>query len=120
MWIMTNKGFISIVDKSTSQNCLLVRARRAEHITALFPRAKVRETTGTDYRYRADIVRAVVATVIANHVSGIFYDNFKDSVLEDDYHDALMGVWSCMGRLQPGGPYGRGNRRYGRDLEFDF
>lgn len=119
MWIMTNKAFVSVVDKSNEAGCLLVRGRCRDHITAIFPKAKVRESIGTDYRYRADIPRSEVARAMAREVERIEYDNFKDSVRDDDYHDALMGVWSCMGKLQPGGPYGRGNRR-ARHSEFDL
>lgn len=107
MWIMTNKAFLSVVDKSTQKGCLLVRARRMEHLKAVFPYAKVRETFGTDYRYRADIPREAVAEAIAEQIRGVDYTNFKDSVLDHDYHDALMGVWHDMADLQPGGPYAR-------------
>lgn len=109
MWIMTNKGFVSIVDKSEVPGCLMVRARRPGHIKNLFPSAKVRESFGTDYRYRADIPRYEAASVIAREIAGIGYSNFKDSVKEKAYHDALMGVWHELGDLQPGGPYSRRN-----------
>lgn len=123
MWIMTNKAFLSVVDKSTQPGCLLVRARRREHLKAVFPDAKVRESFGTDYRYRADIPRSEVGAVIAKQIEGIDYTNFKDSVAERKYHDALMGVWHEMADLQPGGPYARrggqrgGGRRYARNAQ---
>lgn len=119
MWIMTSKAFLSVVDKSTDPACLLVRARRREHLKAVFPEANIRESFGTDYRYRADIPRREVAEVIAAQIEGVDYTNFKDSVKERNYHDALMGVWHEMADLQPGGPYARrgGNRRYAREFD---
>lgn len=114
MWIMTNKAFLSVVDKSTVKGCLLVRARRQQHLKAVFPNATIRESFGTDYRYRADIPRHEVAEVIARQIERINYSNFKDSVHDKKYHDALMGVWHEMAELQPGGAYARrGNQVYG-------
>lgn len=107
MWIMTNRAFLSVVDKSTQKGCLLVRARRKEHLKAVFPHAKVRETFGTDYRYRSDIHREAVAEAIAEQIRGVDYTNFKDSVRDGDYHDALLNVWHDMADLQPGGAYAR-------------
>ena len=106
MWICTNNSFLSVVDKATNPDCLLVRARRKEHIEAVFPGAKIVETVRRDYLYRAEILRPAVASAIAEAVLSIDYDNFKNSVDDDDLHDAYSQVWSVMGRLQDGGPYG--------------
>lgn len=102
MWIMLNTGFLSIVDKSKVAHCLLVRARRAGEIEAVFPAAQVRKGEGTDYLFRADIPRADVATAIAREVMNITYGNFKGSVLDDARHDAYMGVWTVMMDYQRG------------------
>lgn len=111
MWIMLNDAFLSVVDKSKVRDCLLVRARRREHLLAAFPDADVRESLGTDYRFRADIPRQDIIEELTNRLHDLDYDNFKDSVKDDPLHDAYMGVWSVMGRLQKGGPYSRGDRR---------
>ena len=116
MWICANDGFVSIVDKAKNRTRdLHVRARMRGHLLALFPKAKVAETPGGDYRFRADIPRAEIGAVIAARIVGIGYDNFKDSVPDKALHDAYSRVWSVMGDLQPGGPYGmRGRRGRGR------
>ena len=116
MWICANDGFVSIVDKAKNRTRdLHVRARMRGHLLALFPKAKVAETPGGDYRFRADIPRAEIGAVIAARIAGIGYDNFKDSVPDKALHDAYSRVWSVMGDLQPGGPYGmRGRRGRGR------
>jgi hypothetical protein len=36
------------------------------------------------------------------------YTNFKDTVKNRRLHDRYLDVWHTMGKLQPGGPYGRG------------
>lgn len=110
MWLCFNDAFLSVVDKSTKHACLLVRARRAGDIERVFPGAAVRETDGTDYRFRADVLRTAVAEMVAERIKAIDYDNFKDSVPDHELHNAYSSVWSVMGRLQPGGPYGS----YGR------
>ncbi len=105
MWICANDGFVSIVDKAQNPRALLVRARRRQDLLAIFPDAKVWESTKSDYRYRAEISRGRVASVIAARLLQIDYDNFKDSVKDRPLHDAYARVWTEMGRIQPGGPY---------------
>lgn len=108
MWIMFNDAFLSIVDKSKMQGHLLVRARRPGDIEKIFPGITSRESFGTDYRYRADVPRTRVATAIGELVmTGINYRNFKSSTKDKPLHDAYMGVWNVMERLQPGGAYAR-------------
>ena len=111
MWISTNVAFLSVVHKGCAPDELLVRARVAGHIEAVFPQAKVTESFGTDYRYRAVLKRDEVAAAMVSAVMGLEYSNFKDSVRNNRLHDAYSCVWHEMGRLQPGGPYSRGVQR---------
>lgn len=117
MWVCFNDSFLSIVDKSSVAGCLMVRARRAGDIEKVFPGAEVRSSRGTDYLFRADILRGEVAARVAERLMEIDYPNFKGSTKDKPLHDAYMGVWSAVGRLQPGGPYGHGlNRKQGKLL----
>lgn len=100
MWICTNLGFLSIVDKAKQPGCLVVRARKAEHIEAHFPEAKVQRTPGNDYLYRAEIARETVAELIAEQVRTIDYANFKNSVADRALHGAYAEVWRVMAKLQ--------------------
>ena len=111
MWVFLKHSFLSIVDKSSVDGCLMVRARRSGDIERVFPAADVRETPGNDYLFRADVPRKEVAARIAEYIMEIDAPNFKASVKDKPLHDAYMGVWSVMGRLQPGGPYGHGRGR---------
>jgi hypothetical protein len=111
MWCCFNTSFLSIVHKQCQPDELLVRARVAGHIEAVFPQAKVTESFGTDYRYRAALKRDEVAAAMVSAVMGLEYSNFKDSVENGRLHDAYSRVWHEMGRLQPGGPYSRGVAR---------
>ena len=96
MWVFMNDAFLSIVDKSNKPNCLLVRARDAEHITNVFPEAEVRSDGGTDYQYRADIPREQVAQAVSDRIRDINYDNFKSSIRDHRLHDACMRVWQAI------------------------
>ena len=96
MWIFFNNAFLSIVDKDGDGNTLLVRARHAGDIERIFPEAIAKTGGGTDYRYRAQIDRERVASVIADAVRSIDYGNFKNTVHETKRHDAYMDVWSAM------------------------
>lgn len=108
MWIFLSGSFLSIVDKgdATGQT-LLVRARKAGDIGAVFPDAEVIEGAGTDYRYRARIDRERVAQAMADQVRGIRYGNFKATVKDRERHDACMRVWDVMYAFQEGGVRGR-------------
>lgn len=112
MWIMTNKGFVSFVAKPPAgPDQLLARARVRQHLVDLFPDAEIIESDGTDYRYRAIVSRDQVVDMLAAETYALDYRNFKDSVKDRPYHDALMRVWSAMASLQPFGTYGYRGRR---------
>ncbi len=51
---------------------------------------------GTDYRYRARVLRSQVAEAIAESVRNIDYGNFKNQVTENDRHDAYFEGWRVM------------------------
>lgn len=96
MWIVMNDSFLSIVRHQDKPDTLLVRARKAGEIEAVFPEAETREGEGTDYRFRADISAGRVAEAVAGRIKAIDYDNFKNSVSEKERHDAYMAVWERM------------------------
>jgi hypothetical protein len=104
MWIFMSGSYLSIVDKGddTGQT-LLVRARIAGDIEAVFPGVKVIEGGGTDYRYRARVDREQVAQTMAEQVRGVQYSNFKATVKDRARHDAYMRVWEAMYSYQEGG-----------------
>lgn len=100
MWCCLNRSFISIVADRHDKKRLLVRARIAGHIEAVFPDAEVFTDVEADYFYRAYISRAEVGRVLAAEVRRIDYDNFKSSVANQALHDAYLGFWRIMHTLQ--------------------
>jgi hypothetical protein len=102
MWIFLSNSFISVVQKPGDTDILTVRSRFKGDIEAVFPDAKVEANKGTDYKYRAKVPRDSVAKALHDQAMGINYANFKSTVKDRKRHDAYMGVWSAMYRLQDG------------------
>ena len=98
MWIFLNDSFLSIVAHRNKPGLLLVRARKAGDIEAVFPDAKTWVDERADYPHRAEVPAENVAEAVAARVRAIGYDNFKDSVRERGRHDVYMDVWSVMAR----------------------
>lgn len=140
MWLLTRSGFVSAVADRNRKGVLVVRARERSalvNLTAYLPgkAPKIIETpTGRDYRFRVFVPQEDFAAAAFNLVRDIDYGNFKDSVRDEAkagraswaYERALHSVWSVMGRIQKGGPYGwyeskpkrrrrRGRRKRGAD-----
>jgi hypothetical protein len=106
VWIMLNDAFFSVVSKGCARDELLVRARRKGDIEKLWPAAKVEQTKGTDYAFRAIVSRRAVGDAMVGEVQRINYGNFKDSVADTPLHNAYSRVWSTMASLQATPPYG--------------
>jgi hypothetical protein len=100
MWVFTNRGFLSVVQDRDDSDTLIVRSRFPGQIEALFPEAVVSKTPGRDYLYRALLPRAEVAEVMRREVEAIDYDNFKNYIGDDEYHDACLDVWTALHRHQ--------------------
>ena len=100
MWIFLNDAFLSLVADRFDSGSLLVRARRAGDIDAVFPGADVTESDVADYRFRATIPRAEVVARLVERIGSIEYPNFKDSVRDPLRHDAYTNVWRVMFRFQ--------------------
>lgn len=100
MWICLSESFLSIVTAPKQPKLLLVRARVKGDIERVFPDAKVTRTPERDYLFRSFIPRTVVGEAIGKLAASVSCDNFKNSVPDDDRHDAYASCWSAMNRLQ--------------------
>lgn len=107
MWIFTNFGFFSVVQKGGDDD-LTVRVRvgsdldrlREQYLPELGPTV---EGSGTDYRYRATVPSKSLGAALAAIVRGIDYSNFKDSVAHELGHrraDVMHGIWREALRLE--------------------
>lgn len=110
MWLITNFGFFSIVEKpdDRARGKLTIRARVRSDLECLRDRylpsmGAISESSGSDYRFRAIADRQSVATAMQQAIADIDYANFKNAVAveqgwqrADKYHD----VWAVLYGLQ--------------------
>ena len=96
MWLYISDGFLSIVAHRGQPMHLLVRARHPEHIGALFPNLELTIMPTADYPFRVVVHRTVVQRALAQYVMSMEYDNFKNSITDEPYHDVCLDVWGTM------------------------
>lgn len=102
MWIFTKHGFISAVKHRDSDKMLIIRARKAEHLKALFPGAEIVHNGSADYKYRVFVGRDEFSVWLACQADEVDYPNFKNAIADHEYHDAAHDVWAAMRQIQPG------------------
>ena len=112
MWIFCKLGFFSAVQHREKPDVLLVRARikgdLERRIRAIprddllhFGQPKVEITPDADYRYRAEIYKAVFSELLRDTAESIDYDNFKNAAHDGTVRDeAYMDVWRAMWSAQ--------------------
>ena len=106
MWLVTTRGFYSIVEDFRDREGLLVRARVREDLEALadlVPGLEVEETPERDYGFRASVTREVWASAVAQLAREIDYPNFKNAVAERqgvDRAHVYGDVWATLLELQ--------------------
>ena len=98
MWLFTNTGFISIINKNGAFEA------RARDLKSLQPLAQFADTTiiktpEADYPYRVVTTPDCVSQWVAEQVASIFYSNFKNEVYLTrglEFSKPLHKVWSVM------------------------
>lgn len=107
MWLITNFGFFSIVQKSGEKD-LTVRARVKKDLEKLREKylpelGEIKENVGTDYLYRAHASHTALAKAIGCIVQDINYDNFKNCVAREQGHHrahVYSRVWDNLLALE--------------------
>ena len=110
MWLVTNLGFFSIVQKPADKAnaTLTIRARVRSDLERLRDSflpgmSAIKENAGTDYRFRATAPKGEVAIALANIAMGIDYDNFKNEVAKQQGKaraSTYSKVWDALYKLQ--------------------
>ncbi len=101
MWLFTETGFLSAVQKDPNKPELTVRARDLESLAALVEKydLKVVKTPMADYPYRVEVSKEQFAEWVSSEINSLSYSNFKDqvSLIRDNKFAKLLGsVWSIM------------------------
>lgn len=102
MWFFTTQGFISAVRHPQYHDSLLVRARRPDHIAALFPDVTIEQEANTDYKYSATIRKLDALPVFSSLILDIDYRSLREEIQDHHYYDACSRVWGVMHSIQPG------------------
>ncbi len=110
MWMVSSRGFFSIVDKGDREDCLCVRGRVREDLDNLLGLEplksyadEIQESDLGDYRYRVYVSRddwIMAAALLAEEID---YPNFKDEVGRKQGYERsrlYMKVWSALFELQ--------------------
>ena len=124
IWIISAHGFISLVQDRNDPDCLQVRARVADDITAAFPDATVKVSEGGDYRYRAVISRMDVADRVWDMIDDIDYTSHVKDVItktsppNSERRPAYYEVWTALARMQDYRPYSRVPRALERPVAY--
>ena len=93
MWFCFNDGFVSAVENSKDKSQFVVRARRRKHLEDNFKGYEIGVNQGTDYKYRIFIDKKEFAKIVNEKIMNINYDNFKNSVEDNDLHDLYATFW---------------------------
>ncbi len=96
MWLFLSNGFLSIVEHRHKPDFLLVRARNMEHLKTIFPNAECFSLKNSDYPHRAIIAKSEVSKVIADYISNLSYDNYKNSISESKFSKTCNHIWHLM------------------------
>lgn len=108
MWIMTTRGFWSVVQHRNNPTLLLVRARCREHLSA-FPDREIRHTPDADYLYRVAVTRELFQHIMRREMNAIDYPNFKAAVAQQSgpgnqqrihFLEFLNSVWCAGATMQ--------------------
>ena len=109
MWLFTTQGFYSVVADRDDPERVLVRARAREDIEALrrqIPGIEPFSEPGSDYRWRAFVLRSEWEEAISRLAAEIDYDNFKNAVADRQGYGRshlYMEVWQALLKLQQSG-----------------
>jgi hypothetical protein len=101
MWLFTETGFLSAVQKDPNSEVLTVRARDSQSLKDLSEKfsLQVVKTPLADYPYRVELPKDQFSQWVASEVAAISYSNFKNqvSLIRDSKFAKLLGkVWSVM------------------------
>ena len=119
MWLITTRGFFSVVQHRDDEEMVLIRARALEDLESLceladmvlddaaksgFSDDAVIEMDDADYRYRLIADAEAWAEVVGALTAEITYPNFKSAVTKRDPDRAhvYMEVWDTLLDIQRG------------------
>jgi hypothetical protein len=95
MWFCFKNAFVSAVQHNEKPDILVVRARRRKHLEVLFPHHEIIGMVGSDYKWRCFVDKSHFAELVRRTIMEIDYDNFKNTVKDQDLHEMYMDIWTA-------------------------
>ena len=68
------------------------------HLLEMFPNVTIDETANADYPFRIIISREFFANALEDNSLNIYYDNFKSSIDDNDFHKCCVEIWAIIHR----------------------
>ncbi len=104
MWLMTQHGFVSVVQDEDDAGYLLIRARRKgdlENLASLVTfKTEITETEATDYKHCIRLKRGTARRLLAATFDQINYPNFRDAISSiPDQREKIFSyrqIWSTL------------------------
>ena len=98
MWLATQHGFYSIVQKPAGQFHVRARCKKdLENLIALAAiKAPLHHTTDGDYAWRIVIEQPEVSAIISALATSIDYSNFKDRIHDLPQQEAKLPAYSRL------------------------
>jgi hypothetical protein len=106
VWVMTTRGFYSVVQDDEDPDTLLVRARvrgDLERLGEIIEGLELWHDPAADYAWRAPVARSEWAYALGVLAGEIDYRNFKEAVAErqgEERASVYGQVWSALYWLQ--------------------
>ena len=103
MWLFLRHGFCSV--KTAGNGNLLARFRtenHAKHFADMCGGKEITTTRHTDYKYRIEVSREELVSVMKSEIADIDYSNFKSSISSNDpdYISTLHEIWGVHHEMQ--------------------
>ena len=100
MWIVTNKGFLSVVANRDKADHFLIRARNIEAFDGYFPTKSIVSMSDSDYRFRVFVSRKELMDFQIFLTDQITYPNFKSSIKDAGVKTMASKIWTVSFEFQ--------------------
>ena len=97
MWIVTNTGFVSVVEDCYDKSYVIIRSRQEAHLNAFcdIREGSVGYSPTADYQWRIRCKKTEFAELLMRQAFKVDYSNFKNSIKDDDMKRFAGEVWNA-------------------------
>lgn len=104
-------AFIVVRSLPGQPHLLRVRARRSEHIEALFPDVMIYEMSPydrggydrtADYLFQANVNKDELKRVMIERIDSVSHKSFREDIVDSNYYDATTRARRHLSSIEPG------------------